>query len=527
MPNDQKPDSTAQATLRALQQPDLSGMVRVEPPSTYSRPMFVPPLNDQPGWNPLQRGPLPPCMNTAPDQLRQFYNRNSGPQHRVLPQQPAGVAGVNSAAASQVINITGTSKGVTLQTNNVQNANQALLNLIAGSGVTLSANALGAVTISGGGGDGLTHGDSIWDIDPAWNGFKDDFYGPLNASNQGNGGISLGWSFANSTGTLFSQHGQGPQHRGEIGWVIASPTADAANVLLFSNFPNGASLGSQNQSALLENPGWKLIWVFRLTKALNTVIAFSPMDLTNRSLYVGLITNLSSVSLAGRPASFIGLRYDTDTTSPSIGDTTFHFEVVENSFGSATGTLARNNAQGSTFDTGVVPVEDAYYRLEIKCVSVGVVTMSLNGSAPQTFTAPQYSIASGSGAATGRANGTDTMALNMGQDLPFAPASSIAVSGATGGDSPFNGTWIPNQMDTQQMARFYSGASIGNHNLTGVITATGYPGYHVGAMFSNSKTGTASTSTTAILFDMCSFLWNPAVNPSNSLTPNPLKPRYW
>lgn len=307
------------------QQPDLSNMVRLEPQPPITS---APPLNNQPGWNPFQRSPLPPSMNSgSADQLRQFYNRDSGPQRRVLPQQPAGLAGINSAARSNQLMFSG-GTGVTLLTNNLTNASQSVLNLIEGTGMTLAADAHGGVTFSAlATGDGLTHGTTPWESDPSYAFIREDF---MFRGDGANGNtftvnstpIGAGWTFQGPANPVVGGFmGGAPPNMGQL-WFADIGSAEQGNFvipnLLFSSerfatgenanalfFPDGAF-------ALLENPGWNATFVFKVDIN-RTSSAFS---VSHASMYVGLFGTtflpiMNNGTLSGsRPDVFVGVRYD-------------------------------------------------------------------------------------------------------------------------------------------------------------------------------------------------------------------------
>jgi hypothetical protein len=304
-------------------QPDLSGMERVAAAPANSPSMSPPPLADTPGWNPFQRSPLPPSLNTPPDQQRQFYNRNMGPQRRVLPQQAAGIASSNAAARAQAINVTESGLGLQLQTNGQNNATQSLLNLLAGANITLTANALGGVTITGtAGGDGLTHGTTPWESDPSYICMRDDFFSCGQASGsvttQTNAKIGdLGWEFYSNSGNSFSSVLGAPPNVGNIAWENTATASQTAILALAT----GSALGNTTYApdagmALLENPPWQLTWIWK-TDLTNSS---SQHVTTKKAIYIGLFGPsfpTSVTATASRPTSFIGIRFDTSTT-PAI-----------------------------------------------------------------------------------------------------------------------------------------------------------------------------------------------------------------
>ena len=341
------------------EQPDLSNMVRLEPQPAITAP---PPLNNQPGWNPLQRSPLPPSLNTAPDQLRQFYNRDSGPQWRILPQQPAGLASNNSAIASHLLAINDSS-GVLLLTNNLTNASQSVLNLIGGTGMTLAADAHGGVTFSAlATGDGLTHGTTPWESDPSYAFIREEFMfrgdgANGNAFTANNTPIGTGWTLqATSVSPIVGFMGGAPPNLGQVWRADVGSSEVGAYItpnLLFSSerFATGENASAlffpDSGMALLENPGWTATFVFKVDIN-RTGTAFS---VAHASIYVGLfgttflpIMNNSTLS-GSRPDVFIGVRYDAST---QLGP--FALTSVANHSGNTTvytGTITGGATSGS------------------------------------------------------------------------------------------------------------------------------------------------------------------------------------
>ena len=305
-------------------QPDLSNMERVAPAPAYSPPAAPPLPSNEPGWNGYQRSPLPPALNTSSDQLRQFYNRNMGPQMRVLPQQAAGIASSNAAARAQAINITESGLGLQLQTNGQTNATQSLLNLLAGANITLTANALGGVTITGtAGGDGLTHATTPWESDPSYVCMRDDFFSCGQSAGtvtpQTNAKIGdLGWEFYSANGGSFSSVLGAPPNVGNVVWENTTTASQVAALALTT----GSALGSSSYApdaamALLENPPWQLTWIWKTDLTNSSPVLHTT---TKKSIYIGLFGPSfpnTFVHTASRPTSFLGIRFDTSTT-PAI-----------------------------------------------------------------------------------------------------------------------------------------------------------------------------------------------------------------
>ena len=501
-------------------QPDLSNMERVEP---APGPPIAPPLpSNSPGWNGYQRSPLPPALNTSSDQLRQFYNKNMGPQMRVLPQQAAGIASSNAAARAQAINITESGLGLQLQTNGQTNATQSLLNLLAGPNITLSANALGGVTITGtAGGDGLTHGTTPWETDPGVVYLRDDFHPYLLSSigqtTQANVG-QLGWAAYGSAASVVYQTGGLSPNAGQY-WFSNNTSTEVCAYLML-NSEGGASSIRTNCQALLEKPTWGMTFVWSLGPDVSSTGNFNT---AKKSLYVGLTSMMIPVSgTSSRPDVFIGVRYD---TSSGIADTNYTLEVVCNP--TYTG-RARNNTQGTTYVTNVAPSMATWHRLDITCTTAGKVTMTLDGSATNTLTAtvPTITCTSTGGGECSVNNGAGRVYIAAGASSPdnyptFAGGSSVTIAGLTGGNAPINGTRTLIFADDNTTCWFNATGSsnIGNNNAS--FTVVGYPALAPLFLFGNDSTASPAVDT-MMGVDFWSFYWN-----ALGSTPDPTKPRYF
>ena len=122
-------------------------------------------------------------------------------------------------------------------------------------------------------------------------------------------------------------------------------------------------------------------------------------------------------------------------------------------------------------DTGITPVDDAWYSLEITCVEVGVVVMSINGATISTFTLTPIPVtASGSGSAqAGNGLGAVTATTST---MPWAAGTQVTLAGMTV-YAALNGTHVLKAGDSLGPLIFASAATIGNGNTA--FTATGYP----------------------------------------------------
>jgi hypothetical protein len=442
--------------------------------------------------------PLPPSQDTTPDQLTSFYRPSPIPYVRHSPLPPSASAQINAVAKTI--------------------ATQVATNLIS----KIPAPPQQATQVS----DGLIHGDAIWEIDPAYSLVRDEFMGGTTTT----GGIGdVGWSLF-----TFNSGGAKTAVRGVAGLPAmgAFAISNGSNANGYDNVNLTASSVGAAASPfipLFDYPvGWKAIFIFAL--ATGDADALTAPYFTQKSLYVGLASAGQVSAWPARPAIFMGLRYDTDTTAPSIADSTFHFEVVSNPATNST----RNNTQGTVIDTGIAP-DFGVYRLEIEMIAPGVITMSLNGSAPQTFSVPTAT-AGGTGASgqqamvvsnIGRFNpGTLAGSSNA---LVFAAGSKVAISGITTVALAFLNAGGPYTL--LNMAVEVSGhfrivhANVGNtSSANGAMT--GFPAVIPIFSFGNDTQAAPTADTLSFLADFFSLVWNPGVGGGTG-TPNRLLPRYF
>lgn len=128
---------------------ETGNLVPVERPSPVDA---VPPQPTYPASpNPNLRTTLPASYVQQPDQQRQWQT-GAVRQQRIPPVSATGNAIVGAQSASQtIVSARSGSGGVLFETDNIPNALQSVLNLIAGTGTTLTADSQGGVTITGGG----------------------------------------------------------------------------------------------------------------------------------------------------------------------------------------------------------------------------------------------------------------------------------------------------------------------------------------------------------------------------------------
>lgn len=345
------------------------------------------------------------------------------------------------------------------------------------------------------------------------------------SGNTGTGQIgSLGWSPVQTLQTPFLTDGLGAIDGGEFCW--SNGTSVGLTGLISLGLP--ATTGARNPTfPLLGQPSWKLIFVWRFHPASES--NGTPISFAKKSIYVGLAGSSQALvdHAMNRPALFIGARFDTDTTAPAISDTTIKLEAVANPFSA---TNARNNAQGTVVDTGIVPSPDTYYRLEITCVAAGVFTMSLNGSAPSTFLIPAITYTAGAGSSvngsfTANKSNIVTMATTTPGPVEFGAGEVVTLAGFLAGLSGLNGirTVVSNRNSSNSFFVVSTAAGV-TGSQTG-FTATGWPSVFPMFEFGNDSSAVPVIDT-AIACNFFAMVWNPGVGGGTG-APDPTKSRFF
>lgn len=497
----------------------------------------VPPVPTYPASpNPNLRTTLPASYVQSPDQQRQWQT-GAVRQQRIPPVSATGNAIVGAQASSQtIITVQSGGGGPLLETNNIKNNKQDTLNLIAGTGVTLSANSQGGVTINGaaGSGDGLIHGDTVWEYDSAYSIWRDDF---LMSSGASGGTGDFNWGIGGLGTPAIYNYGGALPYIGQCELNLANTAANQNGFVVPRYATTGIALVRNVWDTawpLFDYPGWKMTWVFTIRRPdPRNGGGFHAFDTTRLSLYVGLANgwapNSSALTLDPRPNVFFGCRFDTDTTAPSIADTTYVLEACTNAIDN-TGTTRYNNqgTLGGTFNTGIAPADGVFHRLEISCVTVGSVTITLDGVGqtftitPLTTTWPNAAIATGNG-----------------QALMFMPTPSAAYSNTVGqsGFGPgsritFAGGSLPAAyVGTFTALQNVSGSAViapaGPGGVTGTFTSTVYPGVYPVASIAQDSTGAVADQwSRSLVLDYFSLVWNKGLA-TGAPAPSSTLPRYW
>jgi hypothetical protein len=447
-------------------------------------------------------GSLPPSYQQNADFVRNAYRGQSTPNLSLMPLgiqgNPSSNAGIQSTAKTIVT-------------------------------AAIAAIPPAAAAASTDVDDGLVHGDAIWESDPAYLLIRDDFNGGTASS----GDIGeVGWSTAFiNNGTSIPVRGVGGLPGCGAFKINNGSSSDGfQNINLAPSVPTGTS-GGDSFIPLFDYPiGWKAVFIFSLGYGDQDSTAPSTAQ---KSLYIGLASGFRPNTAAGtwpvRPNIFYGLRYDTSTTAPAISDTTFKFETVANVSNSTTQTT-RNNTQGTVVDTTITPTIGVTYRLEIQMIAAGTITMSLNGSAPQSFTI-STTVSGGAGS-----NGSVSLANNVArvrigptaaqteQDI-FVAGSKVAIVGTTVPALDGSFTLLTTTNSGPSGKYVVTHANIGNFAAFN-MTMTGYPAVVPIFSFGNDNQAAPLANTLSLLCDYCSVVWNPGVGGGTG-TPVSTKPRYF
>lgn len=312
------------AQMKANPQPPM-------PAPTPANLVVAAPPQDLPlGGGLPQRGMFPANMVLASDRSdssRVF--RGPGVRSATFPF-PAALSPTKTTVQVTSASAAAVAATLTLLTNGNLNPIQNVLNLFEGNGIGITVDAFGTVTITNTAssvGDGLVHGDPIWDVDSAVAWWRDDFlFGLVSANNVGGTGTTgeLKWDTIISGGVTLVDSQGFPPHFGQV--EIQIPSNEGANTSNSIFLPTGGILGTgtiKKGMALLDNPGWKQVFVFGYPSTPRNGGVVTSFPLTHTSFYCGLTTpaNTSGWSpntQSTRPPYFVGLRYD---TSPAVSFT--------------------------------------------------------------------------------------------------------------------------------------------------------------------------------------------------------------
>ena len=472
------------------------------------------------------------------------------PSYRLMPPAASGQAAVNAAAQSTqiVVQQSSVGSGLLLETLGSKNPNQSILNL-QGTAV-IGSDAAGNVTINGTG-DGLIHGDVIWSGDPGVVAWDEEFdtLGPGASSGIIGSNVfgRYGFALIGTAGTGYTVAGLmtsgAPPNIGYAFWTNSATAKAAAGLVPGWGQWNGNDSTNPYFSweasllPLLDYPSWKVSFVFKVD-VYPDITSTQAMGTTKKSIYVGLFGGSSPNSYLGstnsRPNIFIGLRYDTDPTSPSIGDSTFWLEGVQNKPFS---TITRNNTQGQTLNTGVAPVAGTWHRVDIVGTAIGKCSVTLDGSSTNTLNVTFTQMAAVGGSASAFIGNGIVYWFYSDSATVIRPVwgngSKMTPSGiTTAGATQLNGLTLP-----IRSTEYDSGSpriQMAESGLTPLVftalnagaTLSGYPGLYPSVWMGNDSEASPTSDSMEMDVDKIRFVWNPGVG-GGLATPNPTKDRYF
>lgn len=263
-----------------------------------------------------------------------------------------------------------------------------------------------------------------------------------------------------------------------------------------------------------------------------TIVITGFSNSTNNGTFVvtaSSTTSLSVTNVAGvNETGATGL-----AAGPSIGDSTFVYEVVANPINNSNAGL-RNNQQGLTQALPFAPTVGQWIRLDLECLAAGQLTMSINGANSHTFTVPQYTAggASSNGSASVKSNQARVdigphVATNQGDTVVFSAGSQVTVGTFGAGFTGLNGTFVLEQMMSVGPDIHYPvvNADQTNTSITN-LTAVGYASGAPYLAYGNDTAGAAGgNGIYDIHFDFFGMLWTQAL--AGGGAPDPTKARYF
>lgn len=183
--------------------------------------------------------------------------------------------------------------------------------------------------------DGVEHGDQFdWWSDSGFVFVREDFdRGALSSiwpSISSLTGVASANDWAHfGTSSSHYTFGGNPPHVGIFGWTQPATSSGFAGIMLNTvGDLGGATNVTFRTMALLENPGWKMSWVFTFPGTAGNGVNNAP-DWSKKSFYLGLVgPGISAVhpsngamglGSSARPDCFFGLRYDTSHVPESWG----------------------------------------------------------------------------------------------------------------------------------------------------------------------------------------------------------------
>ena len=460
-------------------------------PTPASLVVAAPPQDLPSGAGLPQRGMFPANMVLASDRSDSSRAFRTGNRSATFPFPVNTSASKLTVTNNTSISTTGTGSQIEFLVNSVPNPVQNVLNLIQGVGINISADQYGNVFIVNTMPGSPSSTNAIQLID--------NFCFGENIINTASVG-ELKWFLPNAGAANQSYNGTGAFPN--LG-TFNIPNDSNASDFTYIVYPAVSQGGTATDSLwpLFDYPAWSMTMIFQVTRYPDSASA-SPFPLTQTSLYLGVMSpSTSSNSVLRRPAAGAWLRFDTDPTSPAIGDSTFWFECVSNDITSGSVT----NVQGNNFNTTIVPAEFVWYTFTMTCSAAGVVNFSLAGSDGSSATAslnvPTFEVNSG-GFGSAAQHGA-VVAVSYGGILtPFGIGSQVTFTGQPNVSGTF-----PLVFASNGKANSYF---VGTCTPAGGIDviATGFPAVVPWWSLGND-TQSAPSQNKQMCIDYFEFIWNP------------------
>lgn len=548
-------------------------------PITTSLPIPPPPPST---INPYLRAKIPASVQLQPDQTVQQYT-DMTPKFRILPPQPNAIAGINATAKGVATVIVGAIKPSTTTTTttasdglthgknsagttNVWETDPAYFEIredfvpYGGSVTTQGQNMwsfptssrVSLVDVNGGGAPYF--GNLCWENDGTANHFGTLLLGDLNGTSAGlatdqfqrnsfalleNPGwvATWIWKFSGPLSTTTFSTAAKSVYIGMSGSPISNigttPVAARPDIFIGVRFDTSASPGSLTLTNAANASGGNTVYTGTITGGANGAhdgLTFTVAGFTtgaNNGSFVCVDSTATTLTLAN--ASGVSEAHAATAAATGLNDSFYTFEVVTNpQYGSG----ARHNKQGQTFVTSVAPASGDWHRLDITCSVAGQVTLTLDGSLTNTFTAtvsPVTLTGWGTQVSNNSSNGRVFGAIGTTGSTftpPFTGGSSVTVSGLTAGNAPLNATWKLWYGDGTTLRFDTPGLSNIANNSVG-FTVAGLPSLTPVAVYGQDDTAFPAANNMRIFVDFFSLVWNPNLSGSAPGTPSATKARYW